>query len=241
MDLTAHRGGLCLSGGLVCPIWATGVSKYMRFLPPVVRPLAIRFGQTGLALSLGVLAMAAAPLGAATQPVLSETVSEPVDAPVLAIPRPADPMVRKLQFEAPLKGYKINSKFGLRKLAIEAKARAHKGVDIAAPTGTSVHVTGQGRVVRAGYQAGGYGNFIEVKHPNGMTSLYAHLSRIHVRQGQKVTADQVIGQVGSTGYSTGPHLHFEVRQNGRQVNPAKIVGSTYEVKIDPAALRNASS
>ncbi len=74
----------------------------------------------------------------------------------------------------------------MRKLAIEAKARAHKGVDIAAPTGTGVFTTAEGRVVRAGYQAGGYGNFIEVKHPNGLSSVYAHLSRIDVHTGPAI-------------------------------------------------------
>ncbi|KAK0360869.1 hypothetical protein LTR94_025643, partial [Friedmanniomyces endolithicus] len=123
----------------------------------------------------------------------------------------------------------INSAFGLRKLAIEPRARAHKGVDIAAPKGTGVFASSEGRVLRTGYEASGYGNFIEVAHPNGMTTLYGHLSRIDVASGETVGARQRIGLVGSTGYSTGPHLHFEVRRNGVQVNPAKVVDRTFEV------------
>ncbi len=190
----------------------------MRLVPPAVRPHVIRFGQTGALVALSVLAMAAAPVGMiAAAPEKVVEVSAPIAPPVKAVAEPAGPVTRKIVFEAPVKGYRINSSFGLRKLAIEAKARAHKGVDIAAPTGTGVFATTEGKVLRAGYQAGGYGNFIEVQHPNGMTSLYGHLSRI--------------GLVGSTGYSTGPHLHFEVRRNGGQVDPAKIVGQSFDIRV----------
>lgn len=206
----------------------------MRFLPPAIRPLAIRFGQTGVVAATAVLAMAAAPLAAVSaQPEKPVDASAPAAPPVKAVAEPAGPLTRKVAFEAPVKGYRINSAFGLRKLAIEAKARAHKGVDIAAPTGTTVFSTAEGRVVRAGYQAGGYGNFIEVKHPNGMSSVYGHLSRIDVRAGQGVAAGERIGLVGSTGYSTGPHLHFEVRRNGGQVNPVKVVGQSFDIRVKP--------
>lgn len=213
----------------------------MHMLPIAVRPLAMRFGQTGLAVSVGLLAMAAAPLGAAVKDQSPGVESVPAAVPVKAVAKPAGPLLRKMTFETPVKGYKVNSRFGLRKLSVEAKARAHKGVDIAAPSGTPVYSTAEGRVIRAGYQAGGYGNFIEVKHPNGMSSLYAHLSRISVEVGQSVAADHVIGRVGSTGYSTGPHLHFEIRQRGQQVNPAKVVGSSYDVKVDTHQLRYAKA
>ena len=179
-----------------------------------------------------VLAMAAAPLNGAA-PALDrlEDLSAPAAPPVKAVAQPAGPVMRKVMFEAPVKGYRINSAFGLRKLAIEAKARAHKGIDIAAPKGTSVYTTAEGRVVRAGFQAGGYGNFIEVKHPNGLSSVYGHLSHIDVHTGQQVASGERIGLVGSTGYSTGPHLHFEVRRNGDQVNPTKVVGQSFDVKV----------
>lgn len=204
----------------------------MRFLPPAVRPFAIRFGQTSIVAVTAVLAMAGAPLGAAgPAPDKVEDLSAPAAPPVQAVAKPAGPVTRKVLFEAPVKGYRINSAFGLRKLDIEAKARAHKGVDIAAPKGTSVYTTAEGRVVRAGFQAGAYGNFIEVKHPNGLSSVYGHLSRIDVHTGQEVASGERIGLVGSTGYSTGPHLHFEVRRNGGQVNPTKVVGQAFDVKV----------
>ena len=203
----------------------------MRFLPPAVRPFAIRFGQTSVVAVTAVLAMAGAPLGAAgPAPDKVEELSAPAAPPIKAVAKPAGPVTRKVLFEAPVKGYRINSAFGLRKLTIEAKARAHKGVDIAAPKGTSVYTTAEGRVIRAGFQAGGYGNFIEVKHPNGLSSVYGHLSRIDVHTGQQVASGERIGLVGSTGYSTGPHLHFEVRRNGGQVNPIKVVGQSFDVK-----------
>ena len=139
--------------------------------------------------------------------------------------------MRQIAFQMPVRGYAINSDFGIRKLAFESRARAHKGVDIAAPKGTSVFTAAEGEVIRTGYDAGGYGNFIEVAHPNGMTTIYGHLSRIDVATGDRVTPEQRIGLVGSTGYSTGPHLHFEVRRNGDQVNPTRVVGRNFEVAV----------
>lgn len=204
----------------------------MRLLPSALRPHVIRFGQTGVLAGFAVLAAAAAPVGMiAAAPDRNIEISAPIAPPVKAVAEPAGPVMRRIVFEAPLKGYRINSPFGLRKLAIEARARAHKGVDIAAPTGTGVFATTEGKVLRAGYEAGGYGNFIEIQHPNGMTSLYGHLSRIDVHSGKAVAAGERIGLVGSTGYSTGPHLHFEVRRNGGQVDPAKIVGQSFEVRV----------
>ncbi|EHN76756.1 M23 peptidase domain protein [Streptomyces coelicoflavus ZG0656] len=81
--------------------------------------------------------------------------------------------MREIGFSAPVRGYAINSPFGLRKLAIEARARAHKGVDIAAPKGTSVFTAAEGRIVRTGYDAGGYGAFIEVRHPTASAPFTA--------------------------------------------------------------------
>lgn len=210
----------------------------MRFVLSGV-PLILRFGQAGGVIALGLFAMAAAPLGAAAVPPENEVGAPPVAAPIQAVARPAGPVTGKMAFQAPLKGYRVNSPFGLRKLSIETRARQHKGVDIAAPTGTAVYSTARGRVVRTGYQAGGYGNFIEIKHPNGMSSLYAHLSKIEVRPGQTVRPEWIIGRVGSTGHSTGPHLHFEMKSNGVQVNPARLVGTEVEVKLNADGLRRA--
>ncbi|TFW12689.1 M23 family metallopeptidase [Brevundimonas intermedia] len=200
------------------------------------KTLLIHSGQTAAFAVVAVFAAAAAPNAAreaATPP--PAQIAIPVAPPVKAEVEKAGPITRQIAFTAPVRGYAINSAFGLRKLAIEAKARAHKGIDIAAPKGTTVFTAAEGEVVRTGYDPKGYGNFIEVRHPNGMSTLYGHLSRIDVANGDAVTMGQRIGLVGSTGYSTGPHLHFEVRRNGAQVNPTKVVDRHFEVTVKPKA------
>jgi murein DD-endopeptidase MepM/ murein hydrolase activator NlpD len=98
--------------------------------------------------------------------------------------------------------------------------RLHKGIDIGAPIGTPVIAAAPGEVISAGWNSGGYGNLVEVKHSNGSITVYAHNSKLLVSNGQKVTQGQQIAEIGSTGYSTGPHLHFEIRPNGETaVNP----------------------
>jgi len=89
----------------------------------------------------------------------------------------------------------------------------------------------EGVVIRTGYQPEGYGRFVEVAHPNGMTTLYAHMSRVDVASGMAVTGEDRLGLVGSTGYSTGPHLHFEVRRGGTPINPARVLDRTFEVVV----------
>jgi murein DD-endopeptidase MepM/ murein hydrolase activator NlpD len=180
------------------------------------------------------LAMAAAPLVPAVT-AAEQPVALPVAAPVTAVATAAGPVLRSIVFSEPVPGFAINSKFGLRRLGGEPGARQHKGVDIAAPQGTSVQAAAEGRVFRIGYDPEGYGNFIEMRHPNGMTSLYGHLSRIDVASGDAVAAGVRIGLVGSTGYSTGPHLHFEVRRDGAQINPTRVINRTFQVKAAPAA------
>ena len=89
----------------------------------------------------------------------------------------------------------------------------HNGIDLGAPVGTQVLASGDGRVIlaKSGGYNGGYGNYVAIAHPNGTQTLYGHLSAIFVVQGQSVAQGETIGKVGSTGRSTGPHLHFEVR------------------------------
>ena len=102
--------------------------------------------------------------------------------------------------------------------------RMHKGIDIAAPIGTPIVAAGAGEVIFAGWNSGGYGNLVKVKHPDGSVTLYAHNNKIFVRQGQKVKQGQQIAEMGSTGYSTGPHLHFEIRTNGSTaINPIALL------------------
>jgi murein DD-endopeptidase MepM/ murein hydrolase activator NlpD len=98
--------------------------------------------------------------------------------------------------------------------------RMHKGVDIAAPIGTPIAAAAAGEVISAGWNSGGYGNLVKIKHPDGSVTLYAHNSRILVRSGQMVEQGDLIALMGSTGYSTGPHLHFEIHPPGQgAVNP----------------------
>jgi len=99
----------------------------------------------------------------------------------------------------------------------------HHGTDIAAPTGTQVKAFLSGKVVRAGW-GGLYGNVVDVEHGNGYKTRYAHLSSITVSVGQIVGRGQPLGRVGSTGRSTGPHLHFELRQNSQLLNPCSVFG-----------------
>ncbi len=98
--------------------------------------------------------------------------------------------------------------------------RMHRGVDVAGPVGTPIVAAGSGVVERAGWNSGGYGNLVEIRHPDGSLTLYAHNNRLSVSTGQAVKQGQKIAEMGSTGYSTGPHLHFEVHLNGKgAVNP----------------------
>jgi len=201
----------------------------MRRLLPTVRSSLIHSGQIiGLSVT-AVLAMAFAPL---PEPAALAEIALPAPPPVTAVAAAATPMMRLIAFEEPVRGFSVNSAFGLRRLPGEAAARRHEGVDIAAPQGTQVLSAAEGRVLRSGYQPTGYGRFIEVEHPNGMTTLYAHLSRIDVARGDRVLAGERIGLVGSTGRSTGPHLHFEVTRDHQQVNPTKVLGQTFEAPVD---------
>ena len=102
--------------------------------------------------------------------------------------------------------------------------RMHKGIDIAAPIGTPIVAAADGQVITAGWNSGGFGNLVKVKHFDGSITLYAHNSKILVRRGQWVKQGQQIAKMGSTGFSTGPHLHFEIHTKGRKaVNPVSLL------------------
>jgi peptidoglycan hydrolase-like protein with peptidoglycan-binding domain len=109
--------------------------------------------------------------------------------------------------------------------------RLHTGIDFPAPAGTPVGAAGVGVVKFAGWNTGGYGYLIVISHRLGYESWYAHLSRIVASPGQSVTGGTRIGYVGSTGHSTGPHLHFEVRRNGKPIDPAPYLLSTYAARV----------
>jgi murein DD-endopeptidase MepM/ murein hydrolase activator NlpD len=124
---------------------------------------------------------------------------------------------KKRTFKAPV-GAPVSSGFGTRVHPILGEVRMHTGLDYAAGTGAPIRAAGGGIVIWAGPR-GGYGNAVIIDHRNGLATLYAHQSRVNARLGQKVSTGQVIGFVGQTGMSTGPHLHFEVRELGAPVDP----------------------
>ena len=142
---------------------------------------------------------------------------------------------RKRAFLAsPMEFSRVTSGFAMRMHPILQRMRAHLGVDYAAPTGTPVRVVGEGVVDFAGWQ-NGYGNVVHVRHGADRVTVYAHLSRIDVRKGQRVEQGQHIGAVGATGWATGPHLHFEFRVGGVHQDPLKIAKASESVPLDPAA------
>jgi murein DD-endopeptidase MepM/ murein hydrolase activator NlpD len=124
---------------------------------------------------------------------------------------------KKRTFRAPV-GAPISSGFGTRVHPILGEVRMHTGIDYAAGTGAPIKAAGSGIVIWAGPR-GGYGNAVIIDHRNGLATLYAHQSRVNATVGQKVSTGQVVGFVGQTGMSTGPHLHFEVRELGAPVDP----------------------
>ena len=125
--------------------------------------------------------------------------------------------VEKLPFSNPLHdSYRLTSPFGPR------WGRFHAGNDMAAPTGTPVYAPADGIVIKAGW-AGAYGRLIKIQHEFGYETRYGHLSAIYVKEGQRVSRGDKIGAIGSTGRSTGPHLHYEIRANGNAVNPFKYI------------------
>ena len=118
---------------------------------------------------------------------------------------------------------RISSRFGYRVDPITKKRGSfHKGIDIAARTGTPVYAAEKGVIEKTGYFRNGYGNLIVIKHEEELATYYAHLSEIIVRKGQSINKGTLIGRVGSTGRSTGPHLHFEVRKGGKAMNPEEF-------------------
>jgi murein DD-endopeptidase MepM/ murein hydrolase activator NlpD len=142
--------------------------------------------------------------------------------------------LRRAYLASPLAFSRVTSGFKMRFHPILQTWRAHLGVDYAAPTGTPVRSVGQGIVDVAGTQ-GGFGNVVMVKHANGHTTVYAHLSRINVKKGQSITQGQTLGLVGATGWATGPHLHFEFRVNGEHKDPLTMARQSIAVEISTGA------
>ena len=135
-------------------------------------------------------------------------------------------------FGSPLDEVLISSSFGARNDPFTGRAAFHGGVDFAAPLGTSVRAAHEGVVEFASW-SGGYGNLIVIRHAFGYRTLYGHLQRMDVRAGEQVRMGAVIGRVGSTGYSTGPHLHFELQHYGQAIDPMRY--SALQHRDRPAA------
>ena len=132
--------------------------------------------------------------------------------------------VGALPLGSPLTVTRVTSGFGRRVDPLNHRHATHEGIDLAAALRTLVHATAGGRVVFAG-RRGGYGRMVEVDHGSGVHTRYAHLDRILVRSGQRVTPRQGIGLVGSSGRSSGPHLHYEIRVDGVARNPARFLAA----------------
>ena len=141
---------------------------------------------------------------------------------------------RRSFLASPMEFSRVTSGFSMRFHPILQTWRAHLGVDYGAPTGTAVRNVGDGVVSFAGWQ-NGYGNVIQIQHANDRTTLYGHLSRINVRKGERVDQGAVIGAVGSTGWATGPHLHFELKVKGQHQDPLLIAKASEAVTLAPAA------
>jgi murein DD-endopeptidase MepM/ murein hydrolase activator NlpD len=143
--------------------------------------------------------------------------------------------LRRVYLASPLAFSRVTSGFKMRFHPILQEWRAHLGVDYAAPQGTPVRNVGMGVVESAGNK-GGYGNAVVVKHNNGHSTVYAHLSKVLVKRGQSVAQGQTIGLVGATGWATGPHLHFEFRVNGRHQDPMQLARQSETIPV-PAHAR----
>jgi len=134
------------------------------------------------------------------------------------------PGAQSTQFTAPLLSPLIvTSTFGYRYHPISKEPQFHRGVDLRARVKTRVYATKGGKVVRAGWSSG-YGNVVVIKHDHEYTTWYAHLSSIWVKMGQEIKQNEAVGLSGRSGHATGPHLHFEVRRNGKSVNPSRYIG-----------------
>ncbi|QRM55616.1 M23 family metallopeptidase [Sinorhizobium sp. BG8] len=129
---------------------------------------------------------------------------------------------KQLPFGNPSPSSDVTSRFGNRTDPFLGRLALHAGIDFRARVGTEIHATGAGTVLTAG-ATGGYGNMVEISHGNGVTTRYAHLSRVLVKAGDKVEAGDPVGLSGTTGRSTGPHLHYEVRRNGKAIDPMRFL------------------
>ena len=167
---------------------------------------------------------------------------------IYSLARGQDAMLQSIPAIQPISNKdleRISSGFGYRIHPIYKVAKLHTGLDFAADIGTEIYATGDGVVEKTESVYTGYGNSVVIQHGYGFQTRYAHMSKIIITQGQKVTRGQLIGLVGNTGSSTGPHLHYEVMRNGEKVDPAfyfynDITPEQYEEVLQRAANANQS-
>lgn len=157
----------------------------------------------------------------------SATEPAPHAVPLEIEPAPRSPSA------APARLPRLSSRFGYRGDPLHGAARMHSGIDIPGALGTAIRASADGTVRFAG-SAGGYGRMVEIGHGGGLTTRYAHLSEILVRPGATVVRGETIALMGSTGRSTGSHLHFEVRTNGRPADPLGYFGGSGDIAAEPA-------
>jgi murein DD-endopeptidase MepM/ murein hydrolase activator NlpD len=181
----------------------------------------------GAMLRAGLTTPSSSPVAALAVPQLAAAQVATIAAPVApavetgATVRPGADVLADRPVAVPVDG-RTSSRYGPRVHPIHGGVRDHHGLDIAAPTGTPVRSVTSGTVVRVG-DAGGYGLLVEVDHGDGITSRYAHLSASEVSPGDRLAVGEVLGAVGSTGASTGPHLHLEVRVDGDPIDPERVL------------------
>jgi murein DD-endopeptidase MepM/ murein hydrolase activator NlpD len=142
---------------------------------------------------------------------------------------------RRAFLASPMEFSRVTSGFAMRMHPILNSWKQHKGVDYGAPTGTPIRAVGDGVVDFAGWQ-NGYGNVVEIRHSNLRSTVYAHMSQVDVRRGQRIEQGARVGTVGATGWATGPHLHFEVKVAGVQQDPT-IMAKASETTVLTAAAK----
>jgi murein DD-endopeptidase MepM/ murein hydrolase activator NlpD len=170
--------------------------------------------------------LAAQPIADPAATITVSKASDGLGAPIALRPKPSVPVAGAVGMEdrprgLPVAARALTSRFGMRSHPILGVYRMHSGVDLAAPNGSPVSSPAAGIVSFANW-SGGYGLLVTVDHGNGLQTRFAHLSRLMVNAGQKVIRGQLLGLVGSSGRSTGSHLHYEMRQNGRAVDPLAV-------------------
>lgn len=155
------------------------------------------------------------------------------------------PSIKPVQEDKLKRNMRYLSGYGWRIHPIHKVKKFHKGIDFTAPRGTAIQATGNGTIKSISKKKSGYGTSVEIDHGFGYTTLYAHMDAVFVKEGEKVTRGQKIGNVGSTGTSTAPHLHYEVRKNGKSLNPIDycmdgLTTAEYQELVERSGIENQS-